>query len=234
MKSVLIDLFTSKKFLAALTAIAVYIAGRFGFDLDTTVLDRIYAALLVYIGAQGIADHGKGAAEVAAAAAATRSSAPAAAGAATSQTAGGIAAVSLVVLAVMGFSVTSACGPRSTQFAHDLWDCTAPERVKAVAAVTPLVTSLILAAASADGKLIDTATVKAAVSKANLTDEAGILVSCAVASAFAALAKPAALAAGAPQSAALVLDPSALRTALDEIRAERFPGATFKTASGEI
>ena len=70
MKSVLLDLFTSKKFLAALTAIVVYIAGRFGFDVDTAVLDRIYAAFLVYIGAQGIADSGKSAAQVTAAAAA--------------------------------------------------------------------------------------------------------------------------------------------------------------------
>lgn len=69
MKSALLDLFTSKKFLTALTAIIVYVAGRFGFNIDTTVLDRIYAALLVYIGAQGIADNGKSAAQIAAAAA---------------------------------------------------------------------------------------------------------------------------------------------------------------------
>lgn len=61
MKTTLTDLFTSKKFLAALTAVLVYVAGRFGFDVDTAVLDRILAALLVYIGAQGIADHGKSA-----------------------------------------------------------------------------------------------------------------------------------------------------------------------------
>lgn len=64
MKETLLDLFTSKKFLAATTAIAVYLAGRFGFDLDTAALDRIYAAFLVYVGAQAVADHGKGAAEV--------------------------------------------------------------------------------------------------------------------------------------------------------------------------
>jgi hypothetical protein len=66
MKKVLLDLVTSKKFLMALTAIIVYVAGRSGFDVDTTVLDRIYAALLVYVGAQGIADNGKSAAQVAA------------------------------------------------------------------------------------------------------------------------------------------------------------------------
>lgn len=68
MKQALLDLFTSKKFLAALTAILVYVAGRVGFDIDPSTLDHIFAALLVYVGAQGVADHGKSAAEVAAAA----------------------------------------------------------------------------------------------------------------------------------------------------------------------
>lgn len=69
MKATLIDLFTSKKFLAALAAIVVYVAGRFGLNVDPAALDRIVAALLVYVGAQGIADHGKSAAQVNAAAA---------------------------------------------------------------------------------------------------------------------------------------------------------------------
>lgn len=64
MRQTLIELFTSKKFLAALTAIIVYLAGRFGFDVDTAALDRIYAALLAYVGAQAIADHGKSAAQL--------------------------------------------------------------------------------------------------------------------------------------------------------------------------
>jgi len=62
MKQTILDLVTSKKFLAALAAILVWIAGRFGFDLDPGALDRIFAALLVYVGAQGIADAGKSAA----------------------------------------------------------------------------------------------------------------------------------------------------------------------------
>ena len=67
MKKALLDLVTSKKFLTALTAIIVYVAGRSGFDVDTAMLDRIYGALLVC--AQGIADNGKSAAQVAAGAA---------------------------------------------------------------------------------------------------------------------------------------------------------------------
>lgn len=68
MKQALFDLFTSKKFLAAVAAIVVYVAGRFGFDVDPAALDRIFTALMVYVGAQGIADHGKSAAEIAMAA----------------------------------------------------------------------------------------------------------------------------------------------------------------------
>lgn len=64
MKSTLLELLTSKKFIAAVSATIVVIAGRYGFDVDTTVLDRIYAALLVYVGAQGAADVGKSAAQI--------------------------------------------------------------------------------------------------------------------------------------------------------------------------
>ena len=104
MKSVLLDLFTSKKFLAALTAMVVYIAGRFGFDVDTAVLDRIYAALLVYIGAQGIADSGKGAAQVTAAAAAA-AGVSASSGPAPGPASGGITGV-VAVAVLIGLAST--------------------------------------------------------------------------------------------------------------------------------
>jgi len=64
MKQALAGLFGSKKFLAALTAILVYVGGRFGFDLDTAALDHVWQALLIYVGAQGVADMGKPAAQV--------------------------------------------------------------------------------------------------------------------------------------------------------------------------
>ncbi len=125
----------------------------------------------------------------------------------------------------------ASCGPKSAAFGKALWDCTSGERAKVVAAVTPLVTSVILAAASADGKLIDTATVKAATSKASLMDEAGILLECAKASAFAALLTPPKPVEGAPAAAGLVLDPTALRAAYEALRPD---GATFQTAAGVL
>lgn len=67
--TVIRELLSSKKFLAALAAIIVYVAGRFGLDIQPGALDPIWQALLVYVGAQGIADAGKSAAQVRAAAA---------------------------------------------------------------------------------------------------------------------------------------------------------------------
>lgn len=61
MKLVILDLLSSKKFLAALAAIIVYVAGHFGLDIAPSALDPIWQALLVYVGAQGLADIGKSA-----------------------------------------------------------------------------------------------------------------------------------------------------------------------------
>jgi len=138
----------------------------------------------------------------------------------------------LLVLLLGSLCVAPACtGAQRTAVGHAAWDCLAPQRAEAVAAVTPLVTSLILAAASADGRLIDTAPIRAATSKASLLTDAGILLSCATASAFAALLHPPAPTPGAPAAAGLELDPRALRAAYESLRPT---GATFVTRDGEI
>jgi hypothetical protein len=100
MKNALLELITSKKFLAALTAVIVYLAGRFGFNVDTAILDRIYAALLVYIGAQGIADNGKSAAQISRAPAIATASSPDAGAVTSAGSAAGIASAALVILAL--------------------------------------------------------------------------------------------------------------------------------------
>jgi hypothetical protein len=123
MKSVLIDLFTSKKFLAALTAIAVYVAGRFGFDLDTAALDRIVAAFLVYIGAQGVADAGKSAAAINAVAANAGTSSEG--NAAMKRVAGSVAVLALVVLGLAAASATACTPTQRTTAGHAVVDCTA-------------------------------------------------------------------------------------------------------------
>ena len=62
LKSTLVKLFSSKKFLAALFAAAAWIAGRIGFDLDPVTLGGAITPLITYIIAQGSADKGKEAA----------------------------------------------------------------------------------------------------------------------------------------------------------------------------
>ena len=61
-------LFSSKKFIAALAGVvAVLVAsllGKAGVAVDDARLTEILAMLAAYILGQGIADHGKGAAEV--------------------------------------------------------------------------------------------------------------------------------------------------------------------------
>jgi len=64
MKAAILEMLKSKKFLAMLSAIVVFAVGRLGLDIDPAKLDPIWQMILVYVGAQGIADAGKSAAQV--------------------------------------------------------------------------------------------------------------------------------------------------------------------------
>ena len=66
MPTVITDLLSSKKFIMAVIACAAAIAGRYGFDLDQTTTLEVVSILVGAILAQGVADHGKAAAIVAA------------------------------------------------------------------------------------------------------------------------------------------------------------------------
>lgn len=235
MKATLIDLFTSKKFLTALAAVIIYVAGRFGFNVDPAALDRIFAALLAYVGAQGLADIGKSAAAINAVAKASEDASPNAGMNSPTPSANEAmkrvaSTVSMLLVVALGFGVLSAtaCGPQAKALEAGLWNCLAPERAQAVEVLTPLAESAILAAASADGKLIDTSKLRAAVSKASLTTEAGVLLECAMASAVTALLTPTSASSGA---SALVLDPAALRDAWSKVAPR---GARFHTAGGDL
>lgn len=65
LKEVIKALFSSKKFVAALVAMVVWLAGKLGLHLSTEVVSGAIAPLLTYIVGQGIADQGKPAAQVA-------------------------------------------------------------------------------------------------------------------------------------------------------------------------
>lgn len=64
------DLFSSKKFIVMLGGIILAIATKLGLPLDPDLANQILAIVAVYIVGQGIADHGKEAAQVNAAASA--------------------------------------------------------------------------------------------------------------------------------------------------------------------
>lgn len=65
------DLLSSKKFLAGLVAMVCWIAAHFGYNVDPTTATEMISPLIGFILSQGIADHGKPAAQVTAAAATT-------------------------------------------------------------------------------------------------------------------------------------------------------------------
>ncbi len=135
----------------------------------------------------------------------------------------------LLVVGMVGNAVQAGCGPKSTAIVHDIWtNCLAPERAEAVAVFTPIAESAVLAAASADGSLIDTSKLRAAISGADLMTEAGILLNCAMASAVTALLTPTPATSGASP---LVLDPVALRSAWAQVAPQ---GARFRTQHGDL
>ncbi|HSR79120.1 MAG TPA: hypothetical protein VLN57_21280 [Xanthobacteraceae bacterium] len=123
-----------------------------------------------------------------------------------------------------------ACSGKGTAVLHAVVNCAETEgRAEAVKVLTPVVTSVIVSSTSADGKVIDTAPIKNALTKANVLSEAGTILSCATERAFALLAAPApAPVPRAPASAALVVDPTAVIVARAQVMATIAPGVTFQ------
>jgi hypothetical protein len=64
MKATILEMLTSKKFLAAAISAIVYLAGRFGWHVDSTQLMPAVAPLWAYVLGQGLADQGKSAAQI--------------------------------------------------------------------------------------------------------------------------------------------------------------------------
>lgn len=216
MKQTLIDLFTSKKFLAALTAVVVYVAGRFGFNVDPGTLDRIYAALLAYVGAQGLADIGKGAAEVRAAAV----NPPQVATPPQPYSGAGLSAAGVLFLLLAVAGGTSACAtarPRAAAATAAEIDCTAPAIATLAVDIGVSLRAWVLKHVAGDGRTIDLAQLKRDASA--LEGEA--VGSCALVAALAILAAPS----QAPAHQGLLATaagptPDDWRAALVEVRAE--------------
>lgn len=60
MKKALRDLFSSKKFLVMLAALAAYAGARVGLDVSQAEAEKVLGVVAVWLGAQGLADLGKG------------------------------------------------------------------------------------------------------------------------------------------------------------------------------
>jgi len=79
-KGPIMEMLKSKKFIALLIGVIITIAAKFGFTFGVDVQEKLVDLIMVYIGAQGVADAGKGFAAASAsvkAAASAASAAPA-------------------------------------------------------------------------------------------------------------------------------------------------------------
>lgn len=81
MKQAIQDLFRSKKFLAGLAAMICWAAAHWGFNVSATEATEFVSGLGLFIVGQGVADHGKPAAEAMAKAVAAQAAAQQTAGA---------------------------------------------------------------------------------------------------------------------------------------------------------
>lgn len=58
-KGPLLEMLKSKKFIALLIGVLITVASKFGFTFGVDVQDKLVDLIMVYIGAQGVADAGK-------------------------------------------------------------------------------------------------------------------------------------------------------------------------------
>lgn len=214
-KSTIYDLLTSKKALATAAAIILYVTGRWGIHVDPAALDRVFAAILVYVGAQGVADIGKPAAIVAAKADAEPVGPPMSKGFPRSPPPG--ITGSLVAVLVLGLVAAplSACNPTSPL--HPVVECTLADQGKIAALVAQLLPLL-------QGGTPDWATLERDAIAAGET-----IGGCALAQVIQGYLGPkAGVRAPDPLSGQLA------RATLEDFRARYAGGATFRTQAGDL
>lgn len=116
-----------------------------------------------------------------------------------------------------------------------LVDCTAAKRAEAVASLTPVAESLILAALSFDGKVIDVAKLKALTRPDAIDSDITTAMNCALLTTLALYqARGTPSSALAPQSAPLEVDKLAAARAAAELAAALYPGTIVRTAAGDV
>lgn len=219
------ELLSSKKFIVAVTACIVAVGGRWGLHIDPDLVDRIWIALLAFVGAQGMADFGKSAAIVSGA-----SAAPVVLPTTDVVTRIGPTAILLIVGLCLGVA-TPACASwrqRTAVGVGAFLDCESPH-----------VDSQLLAEATALGKIA----VMSAISGSGHADPDQLkaaaaplksdLMRCGFVAAIAAAATPAPAQPGAPAAAPLEVDGAQLRAAFASVRAE-LGWSPVKVAGGTV
>ncbi len=63
-KNLLLGFIGSKKFVAMVAGMVVTLLAKYKFNVDQTTVEGLIGIVMAYVLGQGIADHGKGAAEV--------------------------------------------------------------------------------------------------------------------------------------------------------------------------
>lgn len=234
-------LLASKKLLVLLSTTIVLvgnkIVGHFGYELDPTTVQYYVGLSIAYILGQGIADHGKGAAEVnAAVLEKAAASAKAPLGSAFDTKQAGFARLGvLLVIAALGLATggIAACSWFSKEAKSPtgkaVVSCVESSAAKAATKeFGALVDQALLYAMTGDGK-INTDSLKPAA--ATMALDSGM---CVLADRFAAAMQPKPTDPNAPKSSPVEADPASLRAAFDELRARYAPGQVFHTEHGVL
>lgn len=253
------DLLGSKKFVMGLAAIAVvlggYAARKLGIDVDQTLIEHAWMTLLALIGAQGIADFGKSAAQVNASTPSTPpllmraddvAASPAPAPVPTSKPAGSpiarTAGVLVAVMACLWFaSALPACTKTELTAAETkakaaLVNCTAQQlgSTPGLDLATLVAVANVMAAERA--KCTPTSGPSAgsldwACVESDLVGEGKVIGGCALVKLVLG-SSPAPTTAARTTAAATPMDPG--RAALEDFRTRVAEGATYHTSAGDL
>lgn len=229
----------TKKFQMAIVTMIVAGVAKLGLNLDPVTTLIVVSGLLTAILGQGIADHGKSAAEIAAASQASPAPAPApAASSATVKEApasieksstGAAVQLSLFLVAAvvvgLGFSQAS-CGA-AQRVVDEYTHCVAPDAGSTLAAMLPLAVTAVTAAVSNDGT-VDWNQLEAPARVLKTPAER-----CLLATALAELTRPS-TAKGTPQSSPLAADPERTRAGFTDMSARLWGGQKFEVEGEKL
>jgi hypothetical protein len=227
---------SSKKFLMAIIGMVAFGLAKKGINLDTEATYAFLSPLIAAIIGQGVADHGKSAAQITVAGGASAAASDAGAVAPSSSppaAQAGSVVINLLLLLALAAGVAMALAGCSSvnKAAHGVAsafeDCTVGPAKQVVHEAGPLM-DIALVQAIGNGGKFDPTPIKGVA--ANFTAQVGgCLFADAVTRAVKAFDDP-----SAPRSSPLDVDKASLLAGFAALNAERFGNTTFHTASGDL